>query len=278
MVQSPETSTRINMVTLTTGLGLVILATFVPLILGLLFPKLLARAKSPHGQVWLVAFSAGVIFWFFLDVMGDAVQLDINQGFGGDYTHIALASSFAFGVAILFGLERRFSRTRTVPSTAQHVQMTSIAADVTFAIASVAALGIGFHALGEGMVIGAGTGRGVADIYSFYPGVAYILHKFLEGFVVGTFAVVAGSTAMRKVGILAALSGAPTVMGFVLGIPATLDSTYLFALGGAGALYVEVKFIPQLARSARFYVAIVPLLLGFYAMYTAGLFHSVASG
>jgi zinc transporter ZupT len=258
-----------------------IFATFVPLLIGLASPKLLGRFRSPHTKVWLVAFSAGVIFWFFIDVMGDAVQLDINQGFGGGYIHVALALSFAIGVAVLFGLEKRFSRTRTMPSTAQHAQITSVAADITFAIAAVAALGIGFHALGEGMDIGASLPKALNILDAIggaYPGVAYVLHKFLEGFVIGTFATVAGATTMRKFGILAALSGTPTIMGFFLGLPATLDSSYTFALGGAGAVYVEMKLVPVLARSGRFYVAILPLLLGFYAMYTAGLFHSVASG
>jgi zinc transporter ZupT len=270
------------MVEVATSLSVGIVATFVPLIVGLFLPKALASLrKTPHSTVWMAAFSAGIIFWFFIDVMGDAAQLDINQGFGGGYTHLALALSFAVGVGVLFGLERRFSRPRNLSSTDPNLQIRSVAADITFAIAAVAALGIGFHALGEGMGIGVSLPKAV-NIYDaiggVYPGVAYVLHKFFEGFVIGSFAVVASCTRLRHIGILAALSGIPTVIGFFIGLPATLDSTYMFALGGAGAVYVEMKLIPVLARSGRFYAAILPFLIGLYAMYVAGLFHSVANG
>lgn len=270
------------MIDLATSLSLGIVATFVPLIVGLFLPKGLASIrKTSYSTAWLVAFSAGIIFWFFIDVMGDAAQLDINQGFDGGYTHLALALSFAIGVSVLFGLEKRFSNTKNVPTTESSVQIRSIATDITFAMGAVAALGIGFHALGEGMDIGVSLPKAV-NLYDaiggVYPGVAYVLHKFFEGFVIGSFAVVASATRPRHIGILAALSGIPTVIGFFIGLPATLDSTYMFALGGAGAVYVEMKLVPVLARSGRFYALILPLLLGFYAMYAAGLFHSVAGG
>ncbi len=269
------------MVDLATSLAVGIGATFIPLTIGLVFPKALVRIRSRYATVYLAAFSAGLIFWFFIDVMGDAAQLDINLGFGGGYTHIVLALFFALGVAVLFFLEKRFSWTRNVPSKEQNVKMRSVAADITFAIAAVAALGIGFHALGEGMGIGTSLPKAASildAIGGVYPGIAYVLHKFLEGFVVGTFAVLASSTKTRHIAILTTLSGIPTVIGFFIGLPGNLDSSYMFALGGAGTVYVELKLIPLFARSEKFYAAILPLLLGFYAMYAAGLFHSVASG
>jgi hypothetical protein len=273
------------MVDLATSLTVGAIATFVPLLVGLFLPKGIIRLrKTPYSAVWLVAFSAGLIFWFFIDVMGDAAQLDINQGFGGGYVHLALALSFAVGIAVLFGLEKRFSRTRKNPILCRRHHFLSKRTlwrnETTFVITAVAALGIGFHALGEGMGIGASLPRAL-DIYDaiggIYPGIAYVLHKLLEGFVIGSFAVVAGATKLHHIGSLVALIGIPTVIGLLIGLPATLDSTYTFAFGAAGAVYVEMKLIPVLARSGRFYVAIFPFVLGFYAMYGAGLFHSVAS-
>jgi zinc transporter ZupT len=266
------------MVDIVAALAVGIVATFIPLIIGLVFPKGIVRVwKNPYVNVWLVAFSAGIIFWFFIDVMGDAAQLDINQGFDGDYTHIMLAATFAVGLGILFALEKRFSRTRTVPSTEENLQIKSVASDIAFAVAAVAALGIGFHAMGEGMAIGASlpTSNDVLSaIGGLSPGIAYVLHKFLEGFVIGTFAVVAGSTRLKHIGILTILAGLPTIVGFFIGLPGSFDSSYMFALGGAGAVYVEMKLLPVLARSGRFYIAILPLLLGFYSIYIAGLFHA----
>src|SRR5438128_992106 len=70
------------------------LATFVPLYIGLFFPTLFSKGSS--GSLFFVAASVGIISWFFLDVAGDAAQLDVNQGFGGGYTHVVLAGSSAF--------------------------------------------------------------------------------------------------------------------------------------------------------------------------------------
>lgn len=259
-----------------TSLAIGIVATFVPLIIGLVLPKRISKTwQSPVVLTWLAAFSSGAIFWFFIDVMGEAAQLDINLGFGGDYTHIVLALSFVVGIAVLFGLERRFPPARNVHSTEQSVQMKSVAADITSVVAAVAALGIGFHAFGEGMVIGANLSGVLTNIYS---GIAYVLHKLLEGFVVGSFAIIAAATRPRNIGAFVSLAGVPTVIGLLVGLLTTWDSTYLFALGGAGAVYIEMRLIPLLARSGRFSITIVAFLLGFYAMYSAGLFHSVGSG
>jgi len=265
-----------------TSLAVGIVGTFVPLFTGLTTPRLISSMRRPGITLWLVAIASGIIFWFFLDVMGDAAQLDVNQGFAnglGDYTHPILALMFALGIGLLFGFERKFSKSQdAAPESPQSSSPgTSSATWFTFAMAAVAALGIGFHGLGEGLDIGSTlpNASSVLDaIGGTLPGVAYVLHKGLEGFVVGVFALLASATSARKIAILGALSGIPTVIGFFVGIPSMVDSSYFFAIGGAGAVYVEIKLIPFLSRSGRLYASILPLLLGFYAMYFAGLFHS----
>ena len=270
------------MVDILTSLAVGIIGTFVPLFMGLITPKTISSIRRPGVTLWLVAIASGITFWFFIDIMLDAAQLDVNQGFGnglGDYTHPILALMFALGVGSLFGFEKKFSKSQdTKPEPCQSSSPDpSSATWFTFAIAAVAALGIGFHALGEGMDIGSTlpNASSIVDaIGGALPGVAYVLHKGLEGFVVGVFAVLASATSARKIAILGAISGIPTVIGFFVGIPGMVDSSYFFAVGGAGAVYVEIKLIPFLSRSGRLYASILPLLLGFYAMYFAGLFHS----
>src|SRR5437899_9507904 len=123
------------------------LATFVPLYIGLIFPTQFGKGSS--GSLFFVAVSVGIISWFFLDVAGDAALLDVNQGFGGDYTHVVLASSFAFGLLLLFGIEKR-----SMPNVGAASWMPGQGSQFTFAVALIAALGIGFHTLGEGLAIG----------------------------------------------------------------------------------------------------------------------------
>ncbi len=251
----------------------VVVATFVPLYFGLLVPHVLGW--QPNRSVFFLAASSGIIFWFFLDVMGDSALLDVNQGFGGNYTHVVLAGTFALGVLLLFGLERRFSSSPTQemgagsPTTPEWTQ-------VTFAISLIAALGIGFHSLGEGIDIGSvvpGASSIIGAIGGISPGLAYAIHKFLEGFVLGAFALLARSN-YRQIGILGIVSGVPTVIGFFIGLPSVLESTYFFALGGAGAVYIELKLVPLFIKRRSAFASIVYFLLGFYFMYIAGLFHS----
>ncbi len=267
------------MVDLVTALGAGVVSTFLPLFGGILIPLQFVRLRPARSNDWLAAVSSGIVFWFFLDVMGDAALLDVNQGFRGDYTHPILALMFALGIVALLGLERRFSPASVPQSLSSQKEAPKVASvnKMTFAVAAMAALGIGFHALGEGVDIGSAIPNSpdiLRAIGGLLPGVAYVLHKLLEGFVVGVFALFSGVVSMRRVGVLGVISGIPTVVGFFTGLPNALDPSYFFALGGAGAIYIELKLVPLFSRSARPYGYLVPLLLGFYAMYFAGLFHS----
>jgi hypothetical protein len=236
-------------------------ATFVPLYLGLALPTV-AGSITPRKTLVYTAASAGIIFWFFLDVMGDSTLLGVNQGFSGGYTHLTLILAFALGFVFLFLLEGRGGSGGARGA-------------FGYRIAVIVALGIGFHAFGEGMDIGSVT-RGASSILNAIggpgPGAAYVLHKLLEGFVVGVFALLAGLS-FKKIGVLGIISGVPTVIGFFVGLPSTIESTYFFALGGAAALYVETKLVPSLQFSQFRSLTIVSLLVGFYVMYFAGLLH-----
>lgn len=255
------------MVEVLSGLLQSVLATFIPLYLGLFISKLY---KSNHGAIPLLraAYCSGILFWFFLDVMNDASLLDVNQGFGGDFTHVVLALSFAVTLIILFGLER------FVSSSSYHAS--NSLNEITYGIAGIVALGIGFHALGEGIGIGAAisTASSIVDaIGGVGPGFAYVLHKLLEGVVLGVFALMAGVLSSRKLGILGLIAGGPTILGLFVGLPSVVESTYFFALGAAGAVYAEFKLVPIVATRGRRYAVVFGVLLGFYSMYLAGLFH-----
>ena len=245
-------------------------ATFIPLFIGLFIP-VLANGDSPLRPRLLAAFSSGVMFWFFLDVMNDAVLLDVNQGFTGGFRQALLAGLFAASLLLLFGLERISNATAHEP---QHRSNTT-AANFSFTVAVLVALGIGFHAFGEGIGIGSLTSltsNMIEATGGLGPGVAYTLHKLLEGFVIGTFAAVTKLKAFRVL-VLGLVSGLPTILGLLLAISMPLNSTFFFALGGAATVYVEYKLIPNFAGRENMLLYVVASLLGFYSMYLAGLFH-----
>ena len=237
-------------------------ATFVPLYFGLVVPFVVGT-PTPRKTLVLSAVAAGTIFWFFLDVMGNSTLLGVNQAFGGGYTHVLLILVFAVGFVFLYVLEG-WKRESSGPT-----------GKFTFRVAAVVALGMGFHAFGEGMAIGSvtpGATSIVAAIGGVGPGAAYVLHKVLEGLVIGVFAALAG-LGFKKLGILGVISGISTLLGFFVGLPNFLESTYFFAVGVAAALYVETKLFPSLQFSQFKSLTIISLLAGFYLMYFAGLLH-----
>ncbi len=244
-------------------------ATFIPLFVGLFVP--FAIAKNSLNSRILMALSSGIMFWFFLDVMNDAVLLDVNQGFTGGFTQALLAGSFAVGLLLLFGLER-FSK-----ATSDEGRRRNGASFVglSFTVAATVALGIGFHSLAEGVEIGSlvpSASSMIEAIGGLSAGVAYVLHKLLEGFVIGTIAAVARLKSLR-VATLGLISGLPTVVGLLLAISMPVNSTFFFALGGPATIYVEYKLIPNIVDKDNMLLCVVAVLLGFYSMYLAGLFH-----
>ena len=57
-----------------------VLATFISLDLGMLF--ILLIRETVHVNIRnLSAFAFGLLFWFFLDTLNDAIQLDVNEGY-----------------------------------------------------------------------------------------------------------------------------------------------------------------------------------------------------
>ena len=248
-----------------------IAATFAPLYVGLFLPPLVTASSMRRLRI-LMAVSAGIVFWFFLDVMNDAVLLDVNQGFGGGLDHALLAVLFAVGFLLLFGLERAFSKSSFRKTRGEKTGRTM---EISFAIALLVALGIGFHALAEGIEIGSliPSATNIVDaIGGLSAGFAYVLHKFLEGFVIGVFAVFAKSKSPRIL-ILGLVSGIPTVIGTGLALLMPINSAFFFALGGAAAVYVEYKLIPNFVGEEKATIYVIASLIGFYSMYLAGLFH-----
>jgi zinc transporter ZupT len=272
-----------NLADVLTTLALGAVSTFVPLYVGIFMPRLLSGSVGTNKL--LAAYASGIIFWFFLDVMNDSALLGINQGFSGGYTHTALILLFAIGVAILIWIERIYAtRNRSSPSNVSNsepLQATKEApggdtTNLTIGVALAVALGVGFHALGEGIAIGAivPSSSSILDaIGGLGPGMAYVLHKLLEGFVVGVVGVLAGVRAKGIYTLFGLISGIPTIIGFIVGLGGLIEATYFFALGGAAAVYIELKLVPIYGRGKIHQNVWLALLLGFYSIYVAGLFH-----
>lgn len=270
-------------------------ATFAPLYVGVIAPRFAPKvfgSASKNLPLLMAAAASGILFWFFLDVMGDAVLLDVNQSFGigvnQDEIHVTLILLFIIGIGLLFWLEKGLAKQSRQPQgeTSVHPSVAIGSSGInilTYAVAIAVSLGIGFHAFGEGIAIGAAISSapgileaiGGSTTGGIYAGTAFVLHKLFEGYVVGVVALLASSVSWRRLGVLGLISGFPTILGFTVGTLGPVSSIYFFALGGAGAVYAELRLVPVFAERDVKYIVVLALLLGFYAMYIAGLFHSL---
>jgi hypothetical protein len=261
-----------------------VIATFIPLYLGMTFAVIL-QVKLKLDVRYLSAFALGLMFWFFFDTLNDAVQLGVNEGFSFPFTHIALLFVFIFGFLVI-----------ALPSTHYLSKKTQTGSAYLPALiaAIIVALGMGFHGVGEGLEFGglsAGTQAAtVLDAIGGYSGGAsYVIHKFLEAIIVtAVFLGISSSDnaslkdRFSKIAVLGLAFGLPSAIGEVLGYFVEVNSAYFFALGGGAALAVALLIVIPVFRPAgdrelrypQWVWMMLAVLLGFLCLYGAALFHS----
>jgi len=260
-----------------------VLATFLPLYVGLLFVMLLRESARVNLRI-LSAFAFGLLFWFFLDTLNDAIQLNVNEGFSFGFHHTTLLLLFAVGFLSL-ALPSGLSLSAKVG--AENRQY-------SFLVGILVSLGLGFHGIAEGLGFGAtvaGTSATtVLDAIGGYSGgIAYVLHKFLEATIVMTVFVSLrhdeGLTIRKELWHLIGLGlafGLPSALGDFVGYYVQMDSSYFFALGGGAALFVALLSTrPIFAANAQGKVTsqewiriVLAVLLGFLALYAAASLHA----
>jgi hypothetical protein len=261
-----------------------VLATFIPLYLGML---LAGAVRTAHIESrYLSAFALGLLFWFFLDTLNDAIQLGVNDGYDFNLQHSGLLLMFIVGFLAIalpagFGLTKR---SHTIQS----------AKAGRFLTALLVAIGMGFHGIGEGVQFGglaAGTtATTILDaIGGVGGGVAYVLHKLLEASLVMIVfvALMEGErfslrSEGKRIALLGLAFGIPSVLGDVVGYFVAVNSAYLFALGGGAALVVALLAVRPIwgdgwrgdLTYVQYVKMVVMVLIGFLCLYGAAMFHS----
>ncbi len=149
-------------------------------------------------------------------------------------------------------------------------------------VAFLIALGIGFHNLGEGLVVGAAFALGEAALGSFLV-VGFILHNLTEG--IGIVSpVVSDRPSFGWFAGMLLISGAPAIPGAVIGGFAYSPLLTVLFLGiGVGAIWqvvVEMGRILEANSRKRgenlvAWVNVAGLLVGFLVMYLTAFFVKV---
>ncbi len=205
------------------------LVGIVPVALGLLWLPSLRRA-APQ---WLAAFMAvtgGLLAFLALEALAEAIELQaaLPGPLGG--TGVVL-----LGVAVSF-----------LSLTLLSQRLTSGSGGVRrggLALATLVAIGIGFHNLGEGLAIGSSFAFGELTLGTFLI-VGFMIHNVTEGLGIATPAAEeARQPSVSRLGALALIAGAPAILGAWIGGFVTVDllGVLFFAAAAGAALEVVVE-------------------------------------
>jgi zinc transporter ZupT len=245
------------------GYGLIgLLVGVVPVALGLAWLPSLRQAEPR----WLAAFMAltgGLLAFLALEALGEALELQsaLPSALGG--TGLVLLG-FATSYLFLTFLSRRLAR-------GQEGGLLAGAA-----LATLVALGIGLHNLGEGLAIGSSFALGELTLGTFLI-VGFMVHNVTEGLGIATPLASRGGAGLARLGALTLIAGAPAIPGAWVG--GFLANDFLgvafFAAAAGAALEVVVEVGRYVARTApggltSGYV-VGGFLAGIAVMYATGL-------
>jgi zinc transporter, ZIP family len=238
------------------------LVGILPIALGLLWLPSLRRVE----QRWLTAFMAltgGLLAFLGVEALVESFQLQaaVPGALGGPgLVLLGVAGSF---LTMTF-ISGRFSGEGGAPLGG-------------IALATLVAIGIGFHNFGEGLAIGTSFAFGQLTLGSFLI-VGFMIHNVTEG--LGIAAPAADERAgvpLARLATLAVVAGAPTIVGAWLGGFAANDVLAALFFGAAAGAAFEVvaevvryvgKRDPAGLRSGY---AIGGFLAGIAVMYVTGL-------
>lgn len=188
----------------------------IPVALGMLWYPFMRQIDRKWMNV-ILALTVGLLVFLFVDTILEA--LEIGEALPGVFQGtplIIFGTLFSFGILLAVG-QRRGDNT-------------------PIGVATLIALGIGLHNLGEGLAIGAAFATGAAALGSFLV-IGFTLHNITEG--VGIAApLVRGETPKLSVFIgLALLAGAPAILGtWIGGFAFSPLLAVIFLSFGAGAI------------------------------------------
>ncbi|HET9581215.1 MAG TPA: metal transporter [Gemmatimonadota bacterium] len=196
-----------------------------PVALGLAtYPFL--RALGRRGIDFLLALTVGLLVFLAIDTLAEALEL-AEKAAGAFHANILV---WIVALATLIGLLAITGRRRGRGGEVSPL-----------AVATLIALGIGLHNLGEGLAIGAALATGAVGLGTFLV-VGFTLHNITEG--IGIAApLLRGEPRLRDFAGLTLLAGGPAVLGCWIGglVFDPLWAAVFLAVGVGAILQVVVE-------------------------------------
>ena len=204
-----------------------------PVGLGLLwFPAM--RKLGRRGLGAILAFTIGLLIFLLVDTLLEAI--DVGGQLAGVFQGIPLALFAALITWLaLMAIGARSNRPGSTP------------AQQRLYVATLIALGIGLHNLGEGLAIGTAFALGEAALGSFLV-IGFTLHNVTEG--VGIAApVTRDQPALKQFIGLGLLAGAPAILGaWIGGFTSSPVLAVLFLGIGTGAIWQVIVEVGKLLQ------------------------------
>jgi zinc transporter, ZIP family len=214
------------------GYGLIgLLVGVLPVALGLAWLPSLRRA-SPQWLSAFMALTGGLLTFLAFEALAEAfdLQATLPGGIGGvGLVLLGVSSTYLF----LTLLSRRFTAGGGVVGGA--------------GLATLVAVGIGLHNLGEGLAIGTSFALGELALGTFFV-VGFMVHNVTEGLGIASPLADQRKVSFGRLAALALIAGAPAIPGAWLGGFVTSDVLgVLFFAGAAGAAFEVVVEVGRYA-------------------------------
>lgn len=225
----------------------------IPVFLGMFWLPAL-RQLGARWFMFLMAMTAGLLVYLGVDATSEAFE--VAADLDGPFQGVGLV---AIGIVATFMLLDAIGRRQAGAARSEAAQR--------FALASLIAVGIGLHNLGEGLAIGAAYNVGAAALGTFLV-IGFIIQNVTEG--LGIIApVLKDRTPVSALALLGLIGGAPAIAGgWIGGLSYSKPLAVAFLAIGAGAVF-EVAY--EIARLIQKDAAKRPMPMMIFAGVTVGM-------
>ena len=231
-VETPQASVR-------SFFGYALIGTLVgivPVALGLLWLPSLRRA-APEWLAAFMALTAGLLTFLAVEALSEALELQA-----------ALPSALGGAGLVLLGVALSFLFLTAISRRVGDGGGSSVGG---LALATLVAIGIGLHNLGEGLAIGSSFALGELALGTFFI-VGFMIHNVTEGLGIASPLAEGRTVSVRRLAALALVAGAPAILGAWLGgfVTSDLLGVVFFAAAAGAAFEVVVEVGRYVARRA----------------------------
>jgi len=227
--------------------------------LGLLWLPFL-RTISREWMGFFLSLTIGLLVFLGVDALLESIEIAARVP--GAFNGMGLVLLGALGTPLALAALGQWKRTQAGGMS-------------PFWVATLVAIGIGLHNLGEGLAIGASYATGEIALGTFLV-VGFLLHNTTEG--LGIVAPISRERpSLLQLAMLGAIAGVPTVLGAWIGgfTYSPLWTTLFFAIGAGAIVQVVIELGRMLSRGENAGITrplnAMGLFAGLMIMYATGL-------